>query len=254
MDNNNDQIIDKQLKSLPLPLQKAIAAVPWKTVVREIGATHSLNLLQIDILTRETMFILYGFEDPQSYPENLRRELIITQEKADKIADEVAERVLLVVGKKAEEFEKSPTAPIPPKQMVGAFAPKPPNPPAPPAPPKPPVPPQSPPPPPKPFIPPVTPPDPPKPPMPPAPPPLPQTQAPVQPIERPVVVPPPPRTPEKPTSAYTPPPQVRPTPETLMTRDKKEITTPENFLPQLNKASVDDKNYPIKLDPYREKF
>jgi hypothetical protein len=215
MDNENDKIIADQLKSLPEPLQKAIGAVPWKTITREVGSTHNLNLYQIDLLTRETMFIIYGFESPNDYPGNLSRELIVTSEVAYTLAEEIAERVFKVISDKADEFEKNPPiqkTPEPPRPIE----------------------------PPKPFEMPqpiekdglveiVRPPEPPK--------PVVETPKPVEP-PRPI----------------TPPALPVQTHTELPTIKKHDATLPQLITPSMAVPKVENHDYPKNVDPYKEKI
>ncbi|MDO8565062.1 MAG: hypothetical protein Q7R67_00315 [bacterium] len=104
--NETDKLITDQFDRLPKPLQQAINTVPWKSSVNEISLLKTLPLEQIATVERETMFIIYGFENPDDYIANIMREAQIDEATATAIAEEVNEKVLNVIALKAEEFEK----------------------------------------------------------------------------------------------------------------------------------------------------
>ena len=92
--NETDKLIEEQLKTLPTELREAIRIVPWKSMVQEIGRGNNLDAGEMAKLERETMLIVYAFEDPLGYSENLMRELKIDVEKATKISDEVWQKIM----------------------------------------------------------------------------------------------------------------------------------------------------------------
>ncbi|OHA91046.1 MAG: hypothetical protein A2832_01355 [Candidatus Zambryskibacteria bacterium RIFCSPHIGHO2_01_FULL_44_22b] len=104
MENDTNKLIKEQLKTLPQNLQRAIAAVPWKTLVEQIGKENGLSTEQIESLERETMFIIYAFEPAEDYIANIIREINISEEAAGTIAQSVAEKILDYISKQAEEF------------------------------------------------------------------------------------------------------------------------------------------------------
>jgi hypothetical protein len=105
--NEEQKLIQEQLAKLPLPLQKAVEAIPWKSTVNEIGLLHNLSLEQVADVERETMLIVCGFEDPVTYIDNLVNEAGLPEEVAGEIGNEVRERVFEVISNKASEFENS---------------------------------------------------------------------------------------------------------------------------------------------------
>ena len=98
--NEEDKLIEEQLKTLPSELQKAISSVPWKDLVQEIGKQNNLSVEQIESLERETMFIIYGFENPNDYISNLIREAGVDETTATTIANEVGEKILKAIEEK----------------------------------------------------------------------------------------------------------------------------------------------------------
>ncbi len=104
--NEEEKLIQEQFAKLPKNLQVAITAVPWKSLVNEIALLNKLGLDQVETIERETMFIIYGFENPDDYIENIMREAPISEETAITIATAVNERVLKAIATKVEEFER----------------------------------------------------------------------------------------------------------------------------------------------------
>ena len=92
--NEEDKLIEEQLKTLPPNLQQAINAVPWKAFVQEIGKTNVLDSEQIISLEQETMFVLYAFENPTDFVSNIIREVGVTNEVAETIAESIADKIL----------------------------------------------------------------------------------------------------------------------------------------------------------------
>lgn len=110
--NETDKLIEEQWKILPPNLQQAINAVPWKSLVNEIALLNKLGFEQIAIVERETMFIIYGFENPEDYIENIVREAMIDEVTATTIAEAVNDKIFEVIASKVEGVEKTekPTA------------------------------------------------------------------------------------------------------------------------------------------------
>lgn len=103
--NETDKLIEEQRKTLPLNLQRAIDAVPWKALVQEIGKANTLDAEQIVSLEQETMFIIYGFENPNDYVSNIAREVGISEEAAYTIAESIVAQIFDPILKKSEENE-----------------------------------------------------------------------------------------------------------------------------------------------------
>lgn len=91
--NETEQLIQEQLKRLPPELRKAIEAVPWKALVTEIANTNTLSPEQSSTLEKETMLIIYGFEPPQNYIDNLIRELKVEEDAAITITEAINEKI-----------------------------------------------------------------------------------------------------------------------------------------------------------------
>lgn len=105
--NEEEKLIKEQFNKLPANLQKAINTVPWKSSVKEVALLNKLSFEQVAVVERETMFIIYGFENPSDYIANLVREAQIDEVTATTIAEMVNEKIFKIISQKVEEFDKS---------------------------------------------------------------------------------------------------------------------------------------------------
>jgi hypothetical protein len=112
MDKETQQLINEQLLNLPQNFQAAIAAVPWEKNIDSTLSSLNLTAEQKEVAKRETMLIVYGFESPSSFIQNLTSEGI---QPADAlfIAEKAHENIFEAINKKARELEtnvpKEPT-------------------------------------------------------------------------------------------------------------------------------------------------
>src|SRR3989338_8066838 len=97
MENEKDKLIGEQKAKLPETLRLAIDAIPWRSTIKEIAVSNKLTFDQVDILERETMLILYGFESPDNYIDNIVREVPMESELANTIGVSVTERIFSVI-------------------------------------------------------------------------------------------------------------------------------------------------------------
>ncbi|MBX4181523.1 hypothetical protein KW807_01500, partial [Candidatus Parcubacteria bacterium] len=108
--NEDNKLIQDQFSKLPPELQKAIQTVPWKSSIKEIALLNDLNFEQVSLVERETMFVIYGFENPADYIGNLVREVHVEEEVATTIAGAVNEKIFNLISLKAEEFSNPQVA------------------------------------------------------------------------------------------------------------------------------------------------
>lgn len=104
--NETNKLIEEQFKRLPSNLQQAVNTVPWKALVQEIGKANVLDAEQIASLEQETMFIIYGFENPKDYISNITKNIGISEDAAYTIAESVADKIFNPILQKSEELEK----------------------------------------------------------------------------------------------------------------------------------------------------
>ena len=104
--NETDKLITDQFNRLPKALQDALNTVPWKSQVNEISLLKTLSLEQVEAIERETMFIIYGFEDQKDYVLNMMQEGGIDESTATTIADIINEKIFKEISDIAEQKEK----------------------------------------------------------------------------------------------------------------------------------------------------
>jgi hypothetical protein len=101
----NEQLINEQLGKLPKKLRETLESMPWKASVKTIASTSKLSLDQSNALEQETMLVLYGFEPPADFPDNLARELGIDADTAVTLAEEVNEKIFKEIDKTLGNIE-----------------------------------------------------------------------------------------------------------------------------------------------------
>ncbi len=107
--NEIDKLVEEQLKTLPPNLRQAIGVVPWKALVQDIGKANALDVEQIASLEQETMFIIYGFENPNDYVSNVTKNIGISEDIAYAIAESIVNKIFDPILKKSEEYAKATT-------------------------------------------------------------------------------------------------------------------------------------------------
>ena len=106
---NNEQIIAEQFTRLPEVLKKALSTLSWQASVKEIADNNHLSPEQAEGLERETMFILYGFQEVGDYLKNLVTEVPLEEDVVMRIAAAVDEKVLSPI---AEFVKKEESVPV----------------------------------------------------------------------------------------------------------------------------------------------
>lgn len=96
-------------------MQQALNTVPWKSSIKEIALLNKMSFEQVQIIERETMFVLYGFEAAEDYISNMVREAQINEEVATTIATAVDEKIFKAIALQLEPStpEKPPQTPPP---------------------------------------------------------------------------------------------------------------------------------------------
>lgn len=87
------QIIKEEVMKLPKENQEAINAFDWAKVTEEIGQKYLLSENEINNLQIETLLILISLEDPDFYAKNIENEVGTSKNEAEKIADEVIQKI-----------------------------------------------------------------------------------------------------------------------------------------------------------------
>lgn len=123
--NEQDKLIEKQFKTLPLDLQQAINAVPWKSLIQEVGKANALKSEQIATLEQETMLVIYAFEPPEDYIANIVREVGVSEDIASTIAESVLEKIFRPISEKGKnQADSQKKKPSPAPSLVPEIAPE----------------------------------------------------------------------------------------------------------------------------------
>lgn len=102
--NEADKLIENQLKNLPPAVGQAISRVDWKNKVKKISAIHNLTLEQSEALEAEVLLLIYSFEPPDNFLNNLIENVAVEEEEAEKIADTVEIEIVLNIVKELDSI------------------------------------------------------------------------------------------------------------------------------------------------------
>jgi len=97
MDERAQDTIKKHFNKLPQDIQDAILAADLPEKFKTIANKHKLTIGQAFTLENETMFVMLGLENQEGYTNNLKQEADISQEEAEKIAEEVGRMIFLPI-------------------------------------------------------------------------------------------------------------------------------------------------------------
>ncbi len=100
------QTIQEEILKLPKELQGAINMSGWMIVSEQIGKENLLTDEQINAFQAETSLVLLGIEDNYSYASNIKNNVGVETEKAEKIAKETFEKILKPITDILEENVK----------------------------------------------------------------------------------------------------------------------------------------------------
>jgi len=93
MNEKSRTIIKEEMLSLPKEAQEAINAFGWEKISEEIGKKYLLDEDEINTFQLETASFLLGLVDEDAYPRNIEDEIGISKEEAEKISEEVFEKI-----------------------------------------------------------------------------------------------------------------------------------------------------------------
>jgi len=97
MDENTKKIIEEQLEKLPKDIRDAILSADLPEKFKTIANKHKLRIDQGGTLETETMLVMLGLEHPDDYTSNLKKEAGMSDEEAEKIAEEVSRTIFLPI-------------------------------------------------------------------------------------------------------------------------------------------------------------
>jgi len=100
------QKIQEQIDLLPKDSQQAIASFDWMKESQNIAKTYNLFDEEVDDLIIEVGLLISGVSYPEEFVTNIEDEVGTTKEDAEKISDEVLEKILKPIAKSREEIIK----------------------------------------------------------------------------------------------------------------------------------------------------
>ena len=93
MNEDLKQKIKEQMEFLSKELQDAIYSLDWLALVEEIRKKYLLSEDDIDNLKTETLLVLTGYEEGEAYARNIENEVGTSKEEAEKITDEMEQKI-----------------------------------------------------------------------------------------------------------------------------------------------------------------
>ena len=101
------EIIKEELVKLPKDAQDAINYLDWASITEGIGKKNLLTESEINDLQTETLLVLSGLENLDSYAQNIENEIGTSKDEAEKIASEAIEKIFTPIGNLIEEKIKN---------------------------------------------------------------------------------------------------------------------------------------------------
>ncbi|OGI76997.1 hypothetical protein A3D42_02610 [Candidatus Nomurabacteria bacterium RIFCSPHIGHO2_02_FULL_41_18] len=100
------QIIKEGLAKLPKEAQDAINSLDWGSIAEEIGKKYLLTESEVNDLQVETFLVLAGIEDWDSYTRNVENQLGTSKNEAEKISEEINQKIFNPIAEKMSKTTK----------------------------------------------------------------------------------------------------------------------------------------------------
>ena len=91
------KIIKEEIAKLPKENQEVINAFDWVKITEEIGKKYLLGESEIGDLQVETILVLVGLEEPDSYTRNIENEVGTSRNEATKIAEQIFQKIFIPI-------------------------------------------------------------------------------------------------------------------------------------------------------------
>ncbi|MFA6586124.1 MAG: hypothetical protein WCS86_03110 [Candidatus Paceibacterota bacterium] len=85
--------IDKARGNLSEESRQAIDAIDWKTAILGMRAEKGYSFTQLEDLEIETELLLCGLINPEDYPKELEKRMVLPRAKVDELINEMNEKV-----------------------------------------------------------------------------------------------------------------------------------------------------------------
>ena len=103
-----NQKLSERFASLPKVVQDAINSASIEEHLRSLANTHKLHLDQWQLHENQVMLTLLGFQDPKDLKQNIESEIVVTDEVATGLADEISRIVFEPIRQELErELEQA---------------------------------------------------------------------------------------------------------------------------------------------------
>ena len=97
------QTIQEEVAKLPKEHQDAINAFAWTAVAEDIGKKHLLTDDEVNNFQVETLIVLVGLTDLESYVRNIENNIGMSKEEAEEMTKEVLEKIFMPIINKMPE-------------------------------------------------------------------------------------------------------------------------------------------------------
>jgi hypothetical protein len=108
------EVIKREIGKLPKENQEAINSLGWENISEQIGKKYLLNESELNDFQTQTLLVLIGLENPDDYSQNIENEVGTSKNEAEKIADEVFQKIFTPINdvlvdnlKKSEKVKNS---------------------------------------------------------------------------------------------------------------------------------------------------
>jgi hypothetical protein len=105
----NSKLVER-FKSLPKPVQDAINSASVEEHLRTLATTHKLHLDQWQLLENAVMLTLLGFQEPENFKQNIKNDLVVTEEVAAALAADISRVVFDPIRQELERELDHPDA------------------------------------------------------------------------------------------------------------------------------------------------
>lgn len=96
----------EELLKMPKEWQEAVNDFNWEKISEEIGKKYSLLDSEVNNLQVEIMLTLTGIEQITELEVNILYNVVLVEEKAKKISEEIIEKIFTPIANKVEEIIK----------------------------------------------------------------------------------------------------------------------------------------------------
>lgn len=94
MDENLKNRINEKMNAIPPQYKEVIDSFGWEKIIEEVGKDNELYYDQIEDLYIESFLVMLGLTNPDDFVYELEDRLVIKNEKANKIAEEIDSKLL----------------------------------------------------------------------------------------------------------------------------------------------------------------